>query len=97
MEDSIRIVKFSGRAGKDFLLSKARIEALLQAEGLLRYVTIDLIGSSATDEKPLTAKELLDVAKARALMMRALGYKPLHLCLAEQRNPFMMWKKLEDG
>ena len=93
MEDNKKIVKFYGRAGEDYHLWAARTEAALQAKKAMSVVITDFVDDGESD----IADEVREkIADARAIIVQALGDKPLRLCLSETKNPFRMWRKLRE-
>lgn len=71
----------------------ARTEAALESKEVLSVVTDDLVGDGTTT---LTVEQKQMIAKARAIIIQALGDKPLRLCLSEKANPFRMWIRLRE-
>lgn len=93
MEDNKKFFRLHGRPGEDFDLWEAQTETALASQDVLNVFTTNVVGQ-ATAEAPLNDALLLEVAKARALIMQGVDVKSFRMCLLETEKPFEMWEKL---
>lgn len=88
-----KFFKFYGRVWEDFELWSAKTEALLEAQGVLDFVTVDVMGTISENEPHTDAA--LKVAKARVTFF-GLDYQPLRILMIKRRKLFQIWKLLRD-
>lgn len=86
--------RFNADRNEDFQLWALRFEVLAEAKDLSSVLFTDAIENEDTDalESALKAK----IIKGRALLVMCLGPKALRTVAAEKKNPFRMYKKLEE-
>ena len=85
------IAKFNARRDEDFDLWCTRVEAYLVSRSVMDVVHVDMSGVTTDKEKVEKG-----MAIARSIIIQALGDKPLRTVMAEKKNPFLMWKKLQE-
>ena len=93
-DEKLSIPKFNDDAGDSFHLWQMRMRAVFEHKGVLALVTGQLVApsdSAAADEKAAFAKLK---AKATALLILALGNRPLKAVQKHEGDPATMWTKL---
>lgn len=84
--EDYKIPRFNGRHGDNFSLWSGRVEMALRAKGL--YVCVEHEETPSPSEQ--TTDEALRKDKAAALIVAALGDKPLQCVISDLHNPARM-------
>ena len=93
MEESKKVFKFEGDPGEDYRIWEARTEAALEAKEVLPVVLTDVVGDGTLE---IDAAVKVQIAKARATIIQAIGIKPMRMIMSVRDNPFRMWKRLQE-
>lgn len=90
--DDYKIPRFNGRSGDNFSLWSGRVEMALRAKDLFSCVEGERASSSRTGS---SEESSLRRDKAAALIIAALGDKPLQCVISDLHNPARIWAKLK--
>ena len=93
-DDTLKVTRFLGKKD-DFALWAMRMEAVLEAKGLMGVVDGSALPPAANN---LTAAQEYNnmKKKARALLINSLGDRPLRAVQKSKASPKEMWIRLHD-
>lgn len=86
--DELKIPRFNGNQGENFSLWCGRVEMALRAKDLFEILKES--ETTSMEEQDSSKKD-----KAAALIVAALGDKPLQCVIADLHDPARMWRKLK--
>lgn len=84
--------RFFCKPSEDFHLWCARTEAALESNRALSMIQEDFLA----EEGELSQAEKQNVAVARSVLNQGRGDRPLRLCFSARKNPYAMWKRLQN-